>query len=91
MDMEKMEKETMRDCNGEEVGIDTPVCVLSSGNFIFGHITSIKEGKAIVKPDIGYNTTKPNFRLKKEYIATSDMIGIINDVIVNEECKEVVV
>ena len=91
MDMEKMAKETMRDCNREEVSIETPVCVLYAGNFIFGHVTSIKEGKATVKPDIGYNTTKPNFRLKKEYIATSDMIGIINDVIVNEECKEVIV
>ena len=91
MDMEKMAKEIMRDCNGEEVSIETPVCVLSSGNFIFGHVTSIKEGKATVKPDIGYNTTKPNLRLKKAYIATSDMIGIINDVIVNEECKEVII
>ena len=105
MDMEKMEKEAVitrgrdeegtaiiLDCNGEEVTIGTPVCVLTSGNFIFGHVTAISEGQATVKPDIGYNTTKPNFRLKKEYIATSDMIGVVNvpgDVIVDEYCKEV--
>lgn len=82
----------MKDCNNEEVKVGTAVCVLTSGNFIFGHIKEIKDNKAVVIPDIGYNTTKPNFRLKKEYVATSECIGIVNvptDVIVNEECKEV--
>lgn len=82
----------MKDCNGEIINVGTPVCVLTSGNFIFGHVTEINEGKATVKPDIGYNTTKPNFRLKKEYVATSDAIGVVNlpgDVIVNEDCEEV--
>jgi hypothetical protein len=82
----------MKDCNGEEVKIGTPVCVLTSGNFIFGHVTAINENKATVTPDIGYNTTKPNFRLKKSYTADSSMIGVVNnpdDVIVNQHGEEI--
>jgi len=84
-------KET-RDCNGEVISIGTPVCVLTSGNFIFGHVINIDEDKVTVDPDIGYNTTKPNFRLKKQYIASSSAIGIIdqpNDVIVDSNCQEI--
>ena len=48
----------MKDCNGEEVKIGTPVCVLTSGNFIFGHVTAINENKAILIKSILKSKTR---------------------------------
>ena len=96
--MEKMdEQKVVKDVNGVEVGIGDAVAILTSGNFIYGHITEVlNEKKVKVIPDIGYNTTKPNFRLKKSYTVASDSIGIVNDpnqpadVIVDNNCTEIV-
>lgn len=67
------------DTFGNEFGIGTAVAVLTAGNFIYGHITAINEDKIEVVPDIGYNTTKPNFRLKKLYKTTIKHIVILKD------------
>ena len=67
------------DTFGNEFEIGTAVAVLTAGNFIYGHITAINEDKIEVVPDIGYNTTKPNFRLKKLYKTTSKHIAILKD------------
>lgn len=80
------EKTKTVDCNGENVFVGSAVCILTSGNFIYGHVTEIKEnGNVKVIPDIGYNSSKPNFRLKKIYEASSESIGVVDkDVIVKD-------
>ena len=42
--MNELNKSKMKDCNGVEVGVGNAVCILTAGNFIFGHITEITEG-----------------------------------------------
>lgn len=70
---------TFVDCLGHTLGIGASVVVLSAGNFIYGHVTGINEdGKVDVLPDIGYKTSKPNFRLKKLYKASPKHISLIN-------------
>lgn len=67
------------DSIGIEFGIGTAVAVLTAGNFIYGHVTSINEDKVEVTPDIGYRSSKPNFRLKKLYKTTSNHIAVLNN------------
>lgn len=66
------------DSIGIEFGIGTAVAVLTAGNFIYGHVTSINEDKVEVIPDIGYRTSKPNFRLKKLYKTTGSHIAVLD-------------
>ena len=65
------------DATGHEIEVGTPVVVLSAGNFIYGHVNAINEGKAEVIPDIGYRSSKPNFRLKKLYKAKPENIAML--------------
>lgn len=74
-----MENVKAIDSIGIEFGIGTAVAVLTAGNFIYGHVTAINEDKIEVIPDIGYRTSKPNFRLKKTYKTTSNHIAVLKD------------
>ena len=74
-----MENVKAIDSIGIEFGIGTAVAVLTAGNFIYGHVTAINEDKIDVIPDIGYRTSKPNFRLKKIYKTTSNHIAVLKD------------
>ncbi len=67
------------DCNENEINIGDAVCLLTSGNFIYGHVTAINEVAVDVIPDIGYKTSKQNFRLKKVYHASSKNIALIDE------------
>lgn len=67
------------DCVGNELEIGNVVAVLTAGNFIYGHVTEINEDKISIIPDIGYRTSKPNFRLKKLYKTTSNHVALINN------------
>ena len=78
MDLEKFYQQmNIIDATGHEISIGTPVVVLTAGNFIYGHVQAISEDKVEVLPDIGYRTSKPNFRLKKLYKAKPDNIAMI--------------
>ncbi len=95
MDMEEMDKKALvKDCNGNAINEGSAVCILTSGNFIYGHIKEVLgNGKVKVIPDIGHVMTKPNFRLKSEYIVDSESVGLVHDTdtIVDETNSEVVV
>lgn len=67
------------DCNENEIHIGDAVCLLTSGNFIYGHVTTINEDNVDIIPDIGYKTSKQNFRLKKLYHASSKNIALLNE------------
>lgn len=67
------------DCIGLEFGVGSAVAVLTAGNFIYGHVTAINEDKVEVNPDIGYRTSKPNFRLKKIYKTTTNHVALLKD------------
>ena len=60
------------DAVGNTVEIGDAVCILTAGNFVYGHVMSINEEKAEVVPDIGYRTSKKNFRLKSKYNSRLD-------------------
>lgn len=66
------------DCIGYELEIGNAVAVLTAGNFIYGHITEINEDKISVVPDIGYRSSKPNFRLKKLYKTSSNHVALLS-------------
>ena len=75
-----MDGTTLKDINGNEVGIGSAVCLLTSGNFIYGHIEQILEnGKVKVKPDIGYAMVKPHFRAKEFYVMEANCVGLVHD------------
>lgn len=67
-----------RDAVGEIVEVGDAVCVLTAGNFIYGHIEELSlnesndKSKAMVIPDIGYRTSKKNFKLKDRYVSKLD-------------------
>lgn len=67
------------DCNENEIHIGDAVCLLTSGNFIYGHVTAVNEGNVDIIPDIGYKTSKQNFKLKKSYHASSKNIALVNE------------
>lgn len=67
------------DSIGIEFGVGTAVAMLTAGNFIYGHVVSINKDKVDVIPDIGYSTSKPNFRLKKIYKTISSHIAVLNE------------
>ena len=67
------------DCNENEIHIGDAVCLLTAGNFIYGHVTAINESNVDIIPDIGYKTSKQNFKLKKLYHASLKNIALINE------------
>ena len=89
--MDKFNVNSTVDCNGEKVEVGSAVCVLTAGNFIYGHVIGVNDnGTVKVVPDIGYNSTKPNFRLKKFYEANSDTIGVVNDDVIVKKSDNVI-
>ena len=73
------------DVTGNELSVGSPVAVLTAGNFIYGHIKSINENNVEVIPDIGYRTSKPNFRLKKLYKTTVCHVALLDENKLNEK------
>lgn len=57
-------------------------CMMIVGcNFIYGHVMEVlDEGKTYkVLPDLGYQTSKPFFKLKEYYLVDEDKIEPINE------------
>ena len=55
------------DSLGNKIQIGSPVCGISAGNFIYGHILEMDEKKVTMTSDIGYRTNKINFLPKEMY------------------------
>ena len=66
------------DAVGNPVYEGDTVCVLTAGNFIYGHVAKINDKGAEVLPDIGYRTSKKNFRLKQKYTSRLDHLVKFN-------------